>query len=93
MQAFPTKGEPCGPTERISKVSPDEANHLVPGNRIILGDMPGKVHAIGYGQRPDDGDHYVKITVHLDNGGVGEVSGDMISELRRDLGAWDKVFV
>lgn len=72
-------------------MSPEEAKHLLPGNRIILGDMPGKIHSIGYGQRPDDGTHFVRIGVVLDNGAVGEISGDMIDELRHDVGAWDKI--
>ena len=72
-------------------MSTDEAKTLLPGNRVILGDMPGKVQAIGYGQRPDDGEHFVKVTIDFDNGSRGTVSGSFLDDLRRDMGAWTGV--
>lgn len=68
-------------------MSPEEVKRLLPGNRILLGDLPGKVKSIGYGQRPDDGEHFVRVEVELDGGGGGTVSGSMISELH-NASAW-----
>lgn len=69
----------------------DEAKTLVPGNRVILGDMPGKVYSVGYGQRPDDGEHYIRIVIDFDNGARGSVEGNFVEDIRRDFGAWTGV--
>lgn len=58
----------------------EQAKRLLPGNRVILAGMPGVVKAIGYGQE-NDGDHFVRIQIDLDNMGKAEVRGNMIEEL------------